>query len=157
MLVQPVASVPQLPPLLLIETKNKALLFSHQPLSTRLLHTWCSKLFKQPKHPKPHLPNQYPQRHLPQAAPPASSSPRSTPSLIFPKKHPQCHLPKQHPQCHLPQAASFTAHNTPCTHCIDISHYALLLSMHMTDVLFLVQFNNFARTMGFYWSYTLLL
>ena len=27
----------------------------------------------------------------------------------------------------------------------------------MPGVLFLVQFNNFARTMGFYWSYTLLL
>ena len=29
--------------------------------------------------------------------------------------------------------------------------------MHMTSVLFLVRFNNFALTMGFYWSYTLLL
>jgi len=29
--------------------------------------------------------------------------------------------------------------------------------MHMTSVLFLVQFNNFAPTTGFYWSSTLLL
>jgi len=27
----------------------------------------------------------------------------------------------------------------------------------MTSVVFLVRFNNFALTMGFYWSYTLLL
>ena len=33
----------------------------------------------------------------------------------------------------------------------------MLLSMHMTSVLFLVWFNNFTLTMGFYWSYTLLL
>jgi len=33
----------------------------------------------------------------------------------------------------------------------------MLLSMHVTSVLFLVRFNNFALTMGFYWSYTLLL
>jgi len=33
----------------------------------------------------------------------------------------------------------------------------MLLSVHMTSVLFLVQFNNFGLTMGFYWSYTLLL
>jgi len=33
----------------------------------------------------------------------------------------------------------------------------MLLSVHVTSVLFLVQFNNFALTMGFYWSYTLLL
>ena len=33
----------------------------------------------------------------------------------------------------------------------------MLLSMHMTSVLFLVQFNNFALTTGFYWIYTLLL
>ena len=32
----------------------------------------------------------------------------------------------------------------------------MLLSMHVTSVLFLVWFNNFALTMGFYWSYTLL-
>ena len=41
-----------------------------------------------------------------------------------------------------------------CTCCVDISHccYSMRLS-----VLFLVRFNNFDRTMGFYWSYTLLL
>ena len=33
----------------------------------------------------------------------------------------------------------------------------MLLSVHVTSVLFLVRFNNFALTMGFYWSYTLLL
>ena len=33
----------------------------------------------------------------------------------------------------------------------------MLLNVHMTSVLFLVQFNNFTLTMGFYWSYTLLL
>ena len=33
----------------------------------------------------------------------------------------------------------------------------MLLSVHMTSVLFLVWFNNFTLTMGFYWSYTLLL
>ena len=33
----------------------------------------------------------------------------------------------------------------------------MLLSVHMTSVLFLVWFNNFALTMGFCWSYTLLL
>ena len=33
----------------------------------------------------------------------------------------------------------------------------MLLSVHMTSVLFLVWFNNFALTMGLYWSYTLLL
>ena len=33
----------------------------------------------------------------------------------------------------------------------------MLLSMHVTSVLFLVRFNNFALTTGFYWSYTLLL
>ena len=32
----------------------------------------------------------------------------------------------------------------------------MLLSVHVTSVLFLVQFNNFALTMGFYWSYILL-
>ena len=32
----------------------------------------------------------------------------------------------------------------------------MLLCMHMTRVLFSVQFNNFALTMGFYWIYTLL-
>jgi len=31
----------------------------------------------------------------------------------------------------------------------------MLLSVHVTSVLFLVWFNNFALTMGFYWSYTL--
>ena len=30
----------------------------------------------------------------------------------------------------------------------------MLLSVHMTIVLFLVRFNNFALTMGFYWSYS---
>ena len=33
----------------------------------------------------------------------------------------------------------------------------MLLCVHVTNVLFLVQFNKFALTMGFYWSYTLLL
>jgi len=33
----------------------------------------------------------------------------------------------------------------------------VLLSVHVTSVLFLVRFNYFALTMGFYWSYTLLL
>ena len=33
----------------------------------------------------------------------------------------------------------------------------MLLSVHMTSVLFLVLAGNFALTMGFYWSYTLLL
>ena len=33
----------------------------------------------------------------------------------------------------------------------------MLLSVHVTSVLFLVQFNNFALTTSFYWSYTLLL
>ena len=33
----------------------------------------------------------------------------------------------------------------------------MLLNMRVTSVLFLVQLNNFALTMGFYWSYTLLL
>jgi len=32
----------------------------------------------------------------------------------------------------------------------------MLLSVHVTSVLFLVRFNNFDRTMGFYWSYALL-
>ena len=30
----------------------------------------------------------------------------------------------------------------------------MLLSVYVTSVLFLVWFNNFALTMGFYWSYT---
>ena len=33
----------------------------------------------------------------------------------------------------------------------------MLLSTQVTSVLFLVQFNNFALTTGFYWSYNLLL
>jgi len=33
----------------------------------------------------------------------------------------------------------------------------MLLSAHMTRVLFLVLARNFALTMGFYWSYMLLL
>ena len=33
----------------------------------------------------------------------------------------------------------------------------MLLCVHVTNVLFLVRFNNFTLTMGFYWSYTLLL
>ena len=33
----------------------------------------------------------------------------------------------------------------------------MLLSMHMTSVLFLVQFDDFAVTIDFYWNYTLLL
>ena len=33
----------------------------------------------------------------------------------------------------------------------------MLLSVHVTSVLFLVLFNNFALITGFYWSYTLLL
>jgi len=33
----------------------------------------------------------------------------------------------------------------------------MLLSVHVTSVLFLVRFNIFALTAGFYWSYMLLL
>jgi len=33
----------------------------------------------------------------------------------------------------------------------------MLLSVHVTSVLFLVRFNNFTLTMSFYWSYMLLL
>jgi len=33
----------------------------------------------------------------------------------------------------------------------------MLLSVHVTSVLFLVWFNNFVLITGFYWSYTLLL
>ena len=33
----------------------------------------------------------------------------------------------------------------------------MLLSVHVTSVLFLVWFNNSALTTGIYWSYTLLL
>ena len=40
--------------------------------------------------------------------------------------------------------------------CTEISHL-MLLSVHVTSVLFLLRFNNFALTTGFYWSYTLLL
>ena len=32
-----------------------------------------------------------------------------------------------------------------------------IVAKHMTSVLFSVQFDNFDRTMGFYWSYMLLL
>ena len=32
----------------------------------------------------------------------------------------------------------------------------MLESVHVTSVLFLVRFNNFALTMGFYWSYNTL-
>ena len=32
----------------------------------------------------------------------------------------------------------------------------MLLSVHVTSVLFLVWFNNFALVMGFYWSYMFL-
>ena len=30
----------------------------------------------------------------------------------------------------------------------------MLLSVHVTGILFLVRFNNFTLTMGFYWSYS---
>ena len=40
--------------------------------------------------------------------------------------------------------------------CTEISHL-MLLSVHVTSVLFLVWLNNFALTTGFYWSYMLLL
>jgi len=33
----------------------------------------------------------------------------------------------------------------------------MLLCVHVTSILFLVLAGNFALTMGFYWSYTLLL
>ena len=33
----------------------------------------------------------------------------------------------------------------------------MLLCMHVTSVLFIVLVGNFTLTMGFYWSYTLLL
>ena len=43
-----------------------------------------------------------------------------------------------------------------CARCTEISHL-MLLSVHVTSVLFLVRLNNFALTTGFYWSYMLLL
>jgi len=36
-------------------------------------------------------------------------------------------------------------------------HLHVVISDRVTGVLFLVQFDNFALTMAFYWSYTLLL
>ena len=44
-----------------------------------------------------------------------------------------------------------------CACCVEIAILLMLLSAHVTSVLFLVQFNNFVLTMGFFWSYTLLL
>ena len=40
---------------------------------------------------------------------------------------------------------------------VEISRLLMLLRVHMTSVLFLARFTNFALTTGFYWSYTLLL
>ena len=47
--------------------------------------------------------------------------------------------------------------NMHCACCVEIAILLMLLSTHVTSVLFLVQFNNFVLTMGFFWSYTLLL
>ena len=45
-----------------------------------------------------------------------------------------------------------------CAHCMEIAILLMLLSVHVTSVLFLVQFNNLPGLhMDFYWSYTLLL
>ena len=41
-----------------------------------------------------------------------------------------------------------------CACCVEIAILLMLLSVHVTSVLFLVQFNNFVLTMGFFWSYT---
>ena len=67
-------------------------------------------------------------------------------------------------ECKIRNRAEFTTNtknsNTPCTHCIDKNHYTMLLSTHVTGCSFLVRFNNFnnfAWTTGFYWSYMLLL
>ena len=35
--------------------------------------------------------------------------------------------------------------------------YISAVAKHVPGILFLVQFNNFDQTVGFYWSYTLLL
>ena len=53
--------------------------------------------------------------------------------------------------------ASTKNNNTHCTGCIKQAVLLMLLSKQLTSVLFLVQFNNFVQTMGFYWSYTLFL
>ena len=45
-----------------------------------------------------------------------------------------------------------------CAHCMEIAILLMLLSVHVTSVLFLVQFNNLPGLhTDFYWSYTLLL
>ena len=44
----------------------------------------------------------------------------------------------------------------PCACCIELSHFVnVALSAHVNGVPFLVWFNNFEQTMGFYCSYTL--
>jgi len=43
------------------------------------------------------------------------------------------------------------------THCTSVCRHKAIVAKHVTGVLFLVQFDNFDQTMGFYWSYTLLL
>ena len=53
--------------------------------------------------------------------------------------------------------ASTKNSNMHCARYIEIAILLALVSVHVTSVLFLVWFNNFAPTMGFYWSYTLLL
>ena len=52
-------------------------------------------------------------------------------------------------QCRGTQAHGITVASSPAI-------LLMLLSAHVTSVLFLVQFSNFALTTGFYWSYTLL-
>ena len=47
--------------------------------------------------------------------------------------------------------------NMHCVCCVEIAILLMLLSAHVTSVLFLVQFNNFVLTICFFWSYTLLL
>ena len=43
-----------------------------------------------------------------------------------------------------------------CACCIELSHFVnVVLSTHVNSVPFLVRFNNFDQTMGFYCSYTL--
>ena len=44
-----------------------------------------------------------------------------------------------------------------CTCCIEISHFVNVAKRDVTSVLFLVRFNDFDQTSGFYWSYMFLL
>ena len=43
-----------------------------------------------------------------------------------------------------------------CACCEEISHFVNVAKRARVSVLFLLRFNNFALTMGFYWSYMLL-